>query len=134
MRTRTIKQQEIFAASPEKLYTMLMDEKVHNAFSGASAKVSKKVGGKFSAYDDYITGNNLVLEKGKRIVQSWHASDMPEGHMSEIEFVFKELQNGQTKIHFTHRQVPADMYDAFAKGWDDFYWQPMRVYIATHPD
>jgi activator of HSP90 ATPase len=48
-----------------------VDAKKHSAFTGAKATGEVKVGGEFSAWDGYITGRNLELEKGKHIVQEW---------------------------------------------------------------
>lgn len=129
MKTNIINQKVTFNTSPEILYNMLMQEKKQEAFTGAEAKISNRVGGKFSAWDGYISGKNLELEKGKKIVQEWWCSDLPEGHLTTVTFSFSVLKNNKTQLEFTQTNVPPDQYDALSKGWKDFYWNPMKQYL-----
>src|SRR5258708_17527828 len=107
IKTKTIKQGAMFAASPMQIYKILMDSKLHTKLTGDVAKISKKVGGKFSAFSGYATGKNLILIPGKKIVQTWQASDWPKGVTSEITFLFKSAKGG-TKLMFTHKSLPLD--------------------------
>jgi hypothetical protein len=43
---------------------MLMDSKKHQSLSGQPAKISRKVGGKFTAWGSHISGFNLALKPG----------------------------------------------------------------------
>jgi len=127
----TITQTEIFEnTTPEKLYELLMDEAHHSEFTGADAHISNEVGGTFTAYDDYATGRNLELVVGKKIIQSWRASDWPEGVVSTITYEF-EQDGDNTIIHFTQTGVPANQLGAIAKGWTEFYWEPIRDYLRS---
>jgi uncharacterized protein YndB with AHSA1/START domain len=58
-------------AKPSAVYGALMDSKKHTAFTGAPAKISRKVGGAFSAHGPHLKGINVDLSKNKRIVQAW---------------------------------------------------------------
>src|SRR5499433_2668630 len=51
MQTKTLQQTVTFKASPLEVYDMLMDSKKHRSLLGEPAKISKKVGGKFTAWD-----------------------------------------------------------------------------------
>lgn len=117
-----------FEVSPEALYDMFMDEKKHSAFTGATAIIDARVGGKFSVWDGYATGENLELVPGKKIVQTWRASDWPDRSLSKVTFVFTPSSLG-TDLTFTHEDVPSDCQKDIAEGWDDFYWKPLAVYI-----
>jgi uncharacterized protein YndB with AHSA1/START domain len=75
MKTRAIRQTISFKASPHKIYEMLMDSRTHARFTGGKASISRKSGGKFTAYDNYISGTNIELVCDKKIVQYWRASD-----------------------------------------------------------
>jgi uncharacterized protein YndB with AHSA1/START domain len=66
---KTIRQSVTIKASPRAVYEALMDSRKHAAFSGAPAQISRRPGGKFTAYGSYISGVNLELVPGKRIVQ-----------------------------------------------------------------
>jgi activator of HSP90 ATPase len=129
MKTKTIKQGGMFAASPQQVYKILMDSKLHSKFTGDVAKISKKVGGKFSAFSGYITGKNLVLRPGKKIVQAWTTTEWPKGHMSEITFLLKPAGKNGTKLMFTHKGVPANDYKDKISGWKKFYWQPLKKFL-----
>ena len=125
METKTIKQSETFKASPHDVYEALMDSKKHAKFTGGKATISRKVGGKFTAYDGYAEGVNLELVPDKKIVQTWRADDWPEGHYSKATFTLKEVA-GSTNLTFTQTDVPEDQYDAVSGGWQDYYWMPMK--------
>lgn len=128
MKTKNIKQGAMFLVSPARVYKALMDSKQHSKFTGDVAKISKKVGGKFSAFSGYIMGTNLKLEPGKKIVQSWWAKGWPKGHKSEITIVLKKAAKG-TKLMFTHKGVPAKDVKDKIDGWKKYYWQPLKKFL-----
>lgn len=125
MKTKTIKQKVTFKANQIDVYEVLMDSKKHSVFSGGKAKISRKVGGKFSAYDGYATGKNIELVPGQKIVQTWHASDWEEDVISTVTFELQPIKTG-TELIFTHEGVPAEHSKSIAQGWKDFYWAPMK--------
>ena len=126
MKTKTIRQSVTFKASPKTIYEMLMDSRKHAAFTGSKVRISCKVGGKITAYDNYISGTNLELVPNKKIVQSWRGSDWPEGHFSQATFAFKAVKGG-TRLTFIQSGVPAEQYEGIKKGWIEFYWEPMKA-------
>lgn len=125
METKTIKQTVTFKASPHDVYEALMDSKKHAKFTGDKALISRKVGGKFSAFDGYSEGTNLELVPDIKIVQTWRASDWPEGLYSKVTYSFKEMTGG-TRLSFTQTGVPAELYEEIEQGWRDYYWAPMK--------
>ena len=125
MKTKTLKQKVTFKASPHDVYELIMDAKKHSQFSGSRAKITKKVGDKFTAYDGYIGGKNLKLVPDKEIIQDWRGSDWPEGHYSKATFLLKKSKDG-TVLEFTQTDVPAEQYEAIKTGWIEYYWDPMK--------
>ncbi len=125
METKVIRQTVEFAASPHEVYEALMDSAKHAQFTGAAARISRNVGGSFTTYDGYSRGKNLKLVPDEKIVQSWRASDWPEGHFSETTFQMKKTRAG-TKLVFEQTGVPEEFYEDIAQGWIDFYWAPMK--------
>jgi len=67
----------------------------------------------------------------KKIVQSWRASDWPENVFSISTFEFLEKDNG-TSLTFTQVGVPEEFEKDIEKGWEDFYWKPLKKYLVTH--
>lgn len=125
VKTKTLKQEELFDCTPREFYNAFMDPKQHSAFTGGRAIISQKVGGKFSVWDGYATGENVKLVPGKEIVQGWRASDWLEGHYSRI-ILQLETKKGRTLLKFTHEGIPADKYEEIRQGWIDYYWKPMK--------
>jgi activator of HSP90 ATPase len=125
LKAKIIKQSIEFAASPHDVYEALMDSSKHAEFTGAGARISRKVGGKFSTYDGYSAGTNLELIPDEKIVQSWRASDWPKGHYSKVTFELTKTKTG-TKLTFMQTEIPEEYYDDIAQGWLDFYWTPLK--------
>ena len=128
-KTGVIRQRATFAAPPHEVYEMLMDARKHAKFTGASAIISRSVGGMIKAYDGYIDGRNISLEPDKKIVQAWRGSDWPEGHYSRATFALAEVKGG-TRLTFTQTGVPEDEYEPIREGWKEHYWDKMKAAIA----
>jgi len=129
MKISTIRQKILIPASPEEVYEAFMDAKKHSAFTGSKATCDPNVGGKFTAWDGYISGKNLELEKGKKIVQEWITTEWPEGYPpSKLELTFKKAEGG-TEISMVHSEVPAEQATDIKQGWIDFYWEPLKAYF-----
>jgi activator of HSP90 ATPase len=130
MKATTIKQKTLIPATPDEVYDAFMEAKKHSAFTGSKATSDPKVGGEFTAWDGYISGSNLELVKGKKIVQEWSTTDWPDKFPpSRLELTFKEAKGG-TEISMIHSNVPAEQADDLAEGWNEFYWKPMKEYFT----
>ncbi len=128
-KTATIRQTEFIRANPEEVYDAFMNAKRHTEFTGSKATCNPKVGGKFTAWDGYISGRNLELEKGKRIVQEWKTTEWPAGYPpSVLELSFKKKEDG-TELAMVHLKVPASQGESYRQGWIDAYWQPLKAYF-----
>lgn len=68
----------VIPANPQKIYKAWLNSKEHTAMSGSKATASAKIKGKFTAWDGYISGHNLELQDGKKIVQAWRSTEFPE--------------------------------------------------------
>lgn len=123
-----IQQTVYFSASPDQVFEALMDEKIHAEFTQSSAKIDRKIGGKFAVWDGYAIGLTKKLIKDKLIVQSWRASDWPIGAESEVTIeLFPEKD--KTKLVFIQINVPTDFIEEIKKGWQDYYWIPLEKYL-----
>jgi activator of HSP90 ATPase len=128
-KTTTITQKILFPALPEEVYEALLDSKKHSEFTGSKATGKAKVGAKFTAWDGYISGKNLELEKGKRIVQEWVTTEWPQDFPpSRLEFTFKKI-DGKTELTMVHSDIPTDQEEELKQGWIDYYWTPLKNYF-----
>lgn len=128
MKTTSFKQSVTLKASPSDVYDTLMDSKSHALFTGGAARISKKEGGSFTVFDGYVSGKNLELIPGKKIVQSWKPveDDWPDDHFSEVIFELEKIAGGKCRIAFTHNNIPSAVAGRFKQGWKDYYWNPLK--------
>ncbi len=125
----TIRQTVLLDAPPHDVFEAILDSKKHSAFTKDKASLSRKVGGKFTAFDGYIEGKNLRIEKDKVIVQSWRTTDFKESDPdSKIMFHFSKKGKG-TRLMFVHSNVPNRLAEELRQGWLDFYWAPLKAYL-----
>jgi activator of HSP90 ATPase len=126
---KTIRQKVIVAAKPIEIYTAFVNAKKHSAFTGSKATGEGKVGGKFTAWDGYISGKFLELDEGKKIVQEWITTEWPEGYPpSRFELTFREVKDG-TEVLMVHSDVPAEQAGELEEGWNESYWKPLKTYF-----
>jgi activator of HSP90 ATPase len=125
LKTKDLKQGLMIRASAHAIYEALMDSKKHAKFTSSPAKISRIVGGSFTAHGDYISGKNLELIPDKKIVQSWRASNWPVGHSSTITYLLKETKNG-TKLMFSQKGIPMSDAKNITGGWKTYYWEPLK--------
>jgi len=125
---KTIRQTVTIAASPHAVYEALMDSRKHAAFSGMPAHMSRKPGGRFTAYGTYLSGVNLELIPDKKIVQFWRSRNWAPFHYSTVTFSLTRVQGG-TRLAFTQVGVPDNDYNAKKRGWIKSYWKPMKAML-----
>lgn len=126
-----IEQTVEFNTNAHEVYELLMDDKKHAAFTGTSANISREVGGEFSVWGRYATGKNVELISDKKIVQTWRASDWPEGEMSKVTFELRD-KDGGCELNFSQSNVPRDFVEDIRQGWKDNYWDLMQEYLSNH--
>jgi uncharacterized protein YndB with AHSA1/START domain len=132
MNTKTITQTVTLPARPAAVYTALMEEKQHAAFTGNPAQIDPRVGGTFTCYGGYITGVSVELVPAKLIVQAWRSKGWPKGFYSLVTFALSPGGRGKTKLTFTHLGVPAADVKAKSDGWHSHYWEPLKRHLAAN--
>ncbi len=126
---KAIRQSVTLRASPKAVYDALMDSRQHSRFTGSKAVISRRVGGRFTAYDGYASGKNLELVPGKKIVQTWRASEWPRGQVSKVTFSLRKVRTG-TRLTFRQTGVDSNQIASIKKGWVEFYWEPMKKILG----
>ena len=66
MKTKTLHQTIAFKATPHEVYEALMDSKKHTDFTEEKAVISRDIGGKFTVFDGWASGENVELVKDKK--------------------------------------------------------------------
>lgn len=113
-------------AKAEKIYQAYLSSEGHAAMTGSPAKVDGTVDGDFSAWDGYIQGMFLELEKNKRILQAWRSAEFPAEAEDSLVEILLEDQHGKTLLTLKHSNIPKGQADGYKQGWEDFYFKPMR--------
>jgi uncharacterized protein YndB with AHSA1/START domain len=127
---KTIKQKVIFRAPPDWVYRLLADSKLHTKLTGQKATISRKVGGPFSTRGGQVTGINVDLVPGERLVQAWRTKAFPPGIFSMAAFQLSRTKNGGTLLVLTHRGVPKEMIPKIEEDWRKIYWESVRKLAA----
>lgn len=124
-----IHQETTFSAPPSRVYQALADLKQFAELTGTPATGDSTEGSAFSVFGGYITGRQLELVPGKRVVQSWRAKTWPEGLHSIVRFELHPDGKG-TKLVFDHDGFPADQEEHLASGWHSNYWEKIAKYLG----
>ena len=117
-------------ASPEEVYQAWLDSLGHSEMTGSEATMSDEVGAEVSAWEGYISGRNLELVPGERIVQSWRTTEFGDEHEdSIITIVLQEVDDG-TLLTLEHSNVPDEQRSYEEGGWQSNYFEPMVAYFT----
>ena len=117
-------------ASAQEIYDAWLDSLLHSEMTGGKASMSDEVDAEVSAWDGYITGRNVELVPGERIVQSWRTRQFTDEHEDSIITVtFEEAEEG-TLLTLVHSNVPEGQTSYEQGGWQEHYFEPMKEYFA----
>jgi uncharacterized protein YndB with AHSA1/START domain len=121
---------EIIPATPQAIYDAWLDSDGHTAMTGGKAEISAKPDAGYTAWDGYISGKNLELMPGRRIVQSWRTTQFPEGHGDSKITVTLTPAEGGTLLKLVHSDVPDGQTSYEKGGWQTHYFEPMKKYFS----
>jgi len=118
-------------ASPQDIYETWLDSLGHSEMTGGEATMSDELGAEVSAWDGYISGRNLELIPGERIVQSWRTEEFDDEHEDSIvTIVLTEVDDG-TLLTLEHSNVPDEQRSYEEGGWQSNYFEPMVAYFES---
>lgn len=124
-----VRQEVRFAATPARVYEALLSSAQHSQLTGAPAEIDAKIGGLWSAYGGKISGVNVELVPGARIVQTWRAGNWPAGVHSLVRFELSADGTG-TKLALDHDALVDEHATHIESGWKNMYWEPMHKFFA----
>ncbi|MDO8670559.1 MAG: SRPBCC domain-containing protein [Dehalococcoidia bacterium] len=128
--SESIEASSVIPSSPQQIYDAWLSSEEHSAFTGDEARIDPVVGGRHSAFGDYIKGLNVQLEPPHRIVQTWRTTEFPaDAPDSRLEILLDEVKGG-TKVTMLHTGIPDGQAKDYEKGWLDYYIQPMKEYFS----
>jgi len=128
---KTIKQKVIFRATPKEVYRLLTDKKALRSITKEPVSNALSVGGRFSLFGGHISGVNVDLAPGVRLVQAWRDRRFAEGIFSMATFNLEPHGEGSTALTLTHRGVPKDLIPAIEAQWRQHFWEPIKETLNT---
>src|SRR5271157_114682 len=131
MKFKTIKQTIVIDATPDEVYEAYTDPGKHSEFTGSPATGKVKISGRFTAWDGYISGRFLELEKGKKVVHEWKTTEWPAGYPPSLVKLTLKPKGKKTELTMVHSKVPAEQAGNYAEGWTDYYWEPLKKHFGT---
>jgi activator of HSP90 ATPase len=128
-----IHQENMFAATPNRIYEVFMDSKQHTEFTAnGDANISNVIGGEFSCHGGRIQGRIIELVPNQRIVLAWRVNTWNEGVYSIVKFEFRQ-EGSQTRIVLDHTGLPEAEHGHTETGWYARYWEPLDTYLKKMP-
>jgi activator of HSP90 ATPase len=121
---------DVLPATPEEITDAWLSTEDHTAMTGGRAIIDSTPGGPFEAWDGYITGCTLEIERGRRIVQSWRTSEFTDDDPDSVIEVQVKPEGELTRITIIHSKVPDGQTSYEHGGWQENYFDPMRTYFS----
>src|SRR5262245_13115557 len=121
---------DLIPVSLQDIYDVWLSSSGHEKITGGQkAQISAQDGAAFTVWNGYITGRNLKLEPGRRIVQSWRTTKFADTDPdSQIEMLLQPAAGGTT-ITVRHTNVPDGHTSYRDGGWQRSYFEPMKQYF-----
>ena len=131
-KTDALRVSGVIPAEPDAVYKAWLDSKEHGEMTETpAARITARVGGKFSAGGGYMRGTTLELGPPKKIVQSCRTTEFPEDAPdSRLEVTLEKAEDG-TKITIVQTEIPAGQGASYRQGWIDYYFTPMKRYFEA---
>lgn len=110
---------------------MYVDSKKHSAATGGRAKIGRKEGAAFTAWNGKLRGKNLLIIPNRLVMQAWRATHWPASDPDSMLLLrFREAPGGG-QVDLLHVNVPDHDHKGVTQGWKKYYWQPWKKYIAA---
>ena len=135
----SIHQQVTIAASPGEVYAVLADASALSALSGMDGKSGLAEGDEYSPFGGRVTGRQVELVPGSRIVQVWRLPEWETGKYTVVRFTLEPVDDG-TRLTVDQDGYPEGSdtvgchetwHDHLSQGWGMFYLAPLARHFAA---
>jgi uncharacterized protein YndB with AHSA1/START domain len=135
-----IQHQVVIDAYPREVFEVLADAAALSGLSGMSGEPGRAAGEEFTAFDGHITGRQIELLPGTRIVQAWRFPRWEPGRYTIVRFTLAAQPAHQTLLTVDQHGEPdeADSLgchltwrDHLNEGWPQYYLTPLAEYFAA---
>lgn len=143
----SIHQQVTIPASAREIYAILADAAALCALSGMGGTAGPAEGAEFTAFNGHVTGRQIELVPGHRVVQAWRFPEWAPGTYSIVRLTLERDNSnisGSGAEEGTILTVDQDGYpegadalgchqtwhDHLDEGWLTFYLTPLARHLA----
>ena len=126
---KTIQQSVTLPAPAERLFTMYLAPKIHEAFTGAPVTISPEPGSEFRAFNNMLAGRMLYTIPKRMIVQSWRAQHWQPEDVDSILILTFWPQGDAGRIELVQVNVADHDFQGVNEGWEKYYWKPWQEYL-----
>lgn len=118
---KNLKKYYSIPADPQDVYTALTNPFTIELWTGEKAVMTEEVGAEFSLWGGDISGKNLTIKAGERIIQQWYFGEEDEEHASIVDIKLWEVKGG-TSVELLHTNIPDEAFENIIDGWDNAYF------------
>lgn len=119
---------DLIPAAPEAIYQAWLSSEEHSKMTGSPARVSSITGEDFQAWDGYIEGKNLELERPRRILQQWRTTEFEESDPDSLLEILLAAEGSGSRVTIRHSDLPEHGMQ-YRQGWIEAYFMPMKEYF-----
>jgi activator of HSP90 ATPase len=128
---KNIKKHYHLKATAEDIFTALTNPLTIEIWTGSTAVMEPVAGTEFSLWDGEISGLNIEIIPGEKIVQEWYFENeegMPTEHKSIVTIKLHSKGNS-TDVELLHINIPDEAFENIVEGWDDYYFKPLKELV-----
>ena len=130
MNDEPVKLHAAFDARPDDVFMALTDQDLIRKWSGQEAVFERKVGGQFTMFDRWTTGQVLDFKPPRLVSYSWLVADWPEDSSPSIVIISLKNQGKKTMVELIHHGFPNETEkESHRTGWTENVFGPMKEFL-----
>jgi activator of HSP90 ATPase len=119
----TVNKKYTIKAKPVIVFDYLTDKGKIERWTGSSAEMDVKEGGRFSLWEGAIYGINRKINISQ-IHQDWKEKTWE--NYSRVTINIRPGENGEvTEVELIHEDIPQASVIGISQGWDEYYFGPL---------
>jgi activator of HSP90 ATPase len=119
---KSFESHETMKVPPERLYEILTEPQLVQAWTNGSAQMEVKAGGSFSLLGGQISGKFDSVKENEKLVMKWRLKKYPTNHFATITMTLKD-ENDSTDLVINAEDIPAEYLDETREGINRYYIQ-----------
>ncbi|MBI5613657.1 SRPBCC domain-containing protein [Candidatus Gottesmanbacteria bacterium] len=126
---KSIQKSYTLNTSLTRVWDALVNPQTIDLWGGGPAKMSEKEGSEFSLWSGDIHGKNVLVKPEKELVQEWYSGTWEKPSIVKISLL---RDKGQTIVELDHVDIPDEEAKEIDKGWDEYYFGPIKELVEKN--